>query len=532
MSKQVKRAERTVYPLKELPSFQDKQIEFNSVAEIITTRAREIPEKTYVYYYDQSITYAQINTRANQVAAYLKEMGVSKGDVVQSMVLNSPEVYYTMFGAQKLGAVAGAINYMLKGPEIAHVLDDAKPRVVFVSSDFMKDFAEGYNQASNKPVVVEVDTGEEHGTTVAQRKLVQILAEYPSEEMLVPQNPDDPYMLLYSSGTTGRPKGILLSNKGQLAVCKDLAHTGALTSEDLVLIVLPMFHTNPLCVWTYPMAFLGASVCIRRSFSPDDFWPPILDYGVTIAMGVPTMYHYVYNSVDPDTIDRSRLKLRYAFAGASPMPVELIDAFNDKFNVEIVDGYGLTEATGVSSNNHGVPTKPGSIGVVKERQEMEIMDDDNKILPPGEVGEICVKGDPVMIGYLNRPEATKEAIKNGWLHTGDMGYMDEEGYFYIVGRKKEMINRGGENIYPREIEIQLEAHPKVNQVVVLGTPDQSLGERVKACIILTEEGALTEEDVIEYLKDKIARYKIPEIVEFHSEFPLNSTGKIMKDRLR
>lgn len=528
-----KKVQRPVYPLEELSVFKDgKRIEFDSMAEMITVRAREIPGKTHVLYYDEVITYARTNEQSNRVANYLIEMGVKKGDVVSAMVLNSPEVYYTMFGAQKLGAIAGGINYMLKGPEIAHVLDDSKPKVAFVSSEFMKDFAAGYRLASHKPIVVEVATGVEHGDDIAGQKLADILAKYPADEALVPQSLDDPYLLLYSSGTTGRPKGILLSNRGQLDICKSMASLGGIKSDDVMMIVLPMFHTNPLCVWTYPMTYLGATLCIRKMFSPQDFWPSLLRYGVTVAMGVPTMYNYIYNVADPGSIDRSKLKLRDAFCGAAPMPVELIRAFKEKFDVTVIEGYGLTEATGVSTSSYGIPGKWGSIGVPYPGQQVEIMDDDNNILPVGEKGEICIKGHPVMIGYLNKPETTAETIRDGWLHTGDMGYADEEGYLYVAGRKKEMINRGGENIYPREIECVLETHPMVDQVAVVGVSDPALGERVKACIILREQGALTADDVKQFLKDKIAKYKIPEYVVFMTSFPLNPTGKVLKENLK
>jgi long-chain acyl-CoA synthetase len=533
MPESAKKVKRTVYPLEELDSFKDgKRLHFDSVAEMFTARAGEIPHKPFVLYYDQVITYAQVNRRSNRVAGYLREMGVKKGDVVSVMVLNAPEVYYTMFGVQKLGAVAGAVNYMLKGPEIAHVLDDSKPKVAFVGSEFMRDFAAGYRMASHRPAVVEVYTGLDHGENIAGLKLADILDSYPAEEALVPLAPDDPYLLLYSSGTTGKPKGILLTNRGQLSICKNMAAMGGFNKDDIMMIVLPMFHTNPLCIWTYPMAYLGATLCIRKTFSPQDFWPSILKYGVTIIMGVPTMYNYVCNIADPASIDRSRLKLRYAFCGAAPLPIELIGAFKEKFGVQVIEGYGLTEATGVSTSSFGIPLKWGSIGIPYPEQQVEIMDDHNKVLPVGEKGEICIKGDAVMRGYLNNPEATAETIKDGWLHTGDMGYVDEEGYFFVAGRKKEMINRGGENIYPREIESVLEGHPAVDQVAVVGIPDQSLGERVKACIILREQGSLTAEEVRAFLADRLAKYKIPEVVEFMTAFPLNPTGKVLKGELK
>lgn len=519
-------------PLEEISLLNDKRLEFNSMAEMITQRAREIPDKPYVLYYDQVISYAQMNNRANKVANYLKQEGVKKGDVVSFMIMNSPEIYYVMFGAQKLGAVAGGINFLLQGPEIAHVLDDSKPAVVFVGSQFMNKFQDGYTLAAHKPVVVEVKTGIEHGSDLSSQSLAGILEEYSADEALVGQDLSDPYLLLYSSGTTGKPKGILLPNRAELCMCKEWASTGIFQEDDVYLIVLPMFHSNPLCVWTYPMAYLGLTICIRESFSPTDFWPAILENGVTHVLAVPAMYNYVHSVVNPDTVDKSKLKLRYALTGAAPFSVELKREWQEQYNVTILEGYGLTEASGFSIGNLNVPDNEKAIGVALDRQQVEIMDDENNILAARKNGEICIKSDAVMLAYLNNPEATAETLIDGWLHTGDMGYMDEQGYVYMAGRKKEMINRGGENIYPREIEIVLEAHPDVVAVAVVGVADKALGERVKACIIPKEEGKLSEENIKEYLKDKIAKYKIPDYVEFRTEFPTNSTGKILKYEMK
>lgn len=523
---------RPTVPLEELEVLKGKQLDFDSVAEMLVVRSREIPDTTYALYYDQVVTFSLLNEKANRVANYLKGVGVKKGDIVSVMVLNSPDIYYTMFGAQKLGAVAGAVNYMLKGPEIAYVLEDSKPKVVFVGSDYMDEFARGWHRSSHKPIVVEVVTDVEHGAHIASDTLDDILKSFPADECLVPQKPEDPFLLLYSSGTTGMPKGILLSNKNQLTICRDRASMGISRPGDVTLIILPMFHTNPLCVHSYPLIYLGLTLCIRKSFSPSDFWPTIMNYGITIVQGVPAMYAYIYKAADPSVIDKSKLKLRYAFSGAAPMPTELIDGFKKKFGVEVIDGYGLTEACGVTTSSLNIPEKRASIGTPYPSLEVEIMDDDNCILPPGERGEICIKGDAVMIGYLNKPEATAETIIDGWLHTGDMGYMDERGYLYISGRKKEMINRGGENIYPREIEIPLEEHPHIAEATVIGAPDPALGERVRACIILNKGCSLTSEEVKGYLRERIAKYKVPEFVEFMDDFPRNPTGKVMKNELK
>ncbi|MEE9911357.1 MAG: acyl--CoA ligase [Deltaproteobacteria bacterium] len=528
-----RRYQRAYVPLDQLATLQGRKIEFDSIAEMFLTRVKENPDSPLVYYYDDVISYAEVNDRANAVARYLKEKGVKKGDIVSVMILNSPEIYYTMFGAQKLGAVTGAVNYMLKGPEIAYVLEDSRPKVVFVGSEYMEEFAKGWHLSRHKPIVVEAVTGVEHTAKITETTLKDVLAAYPTDECLVSgQTPDDPVMLLYSSGTTGMPKGILLSNRNELAICKGKAIFGTSLPGDVFMIVLPMFHVNPLCVWTYPTIYQGLTLCIRRTFSPADFWPSLMRYGVTTVQGVPTMYAYIYNAADPKTIDFDKLKLRMAFTGAAPMPVDLIHGFKEKYGVEVVDGYGLTEATGVSTTSSGIPQNIGSIGMAFPGLEVEIMDDKNHILPYGERGEICIRGDAVMIGYLNKPEATAESLKDGWLHTGDMGHMDERGYVYISGRKKEMINRGGENIYPREIEIPLEQHPKIAEVAVIGAPDKALGERVRACIILNENCSMTPEEVKEYLQDKIAKYKLPEYVEFMTDFPKNPTGKILKQELK
>jgi long-chain acyl-CoA synthetase len=527
-----KRYIRTYMRLDELATLRGKRLEFDSMAEMVVVRAREIPNAPLVYYYDDVITYRQVNDRANSVAHYLQEKGVKKGDIVSVMVLNSPDIYYTMFGAQKLGAIAGGINYMLKGPEIAYALKDSRPRVAFVGSEYMEEFAKGWQLSTHKPVVVEVVTGIDHEAHISETTLKEILAKYPSTECLVPQKPDDPFILLYSSGTTGMPKGILLSNRNELAICKGGSSYGRTLPGDVFMIILPMFHVNPLCVWTYPTIFQGQAICIRKIFKPTDFWPSLTRYGVTTVQGVPAMYSYIYNAADPKTIEFDKLKLRMAFTGAAPMPVELTRGFKEKYGVEVVDGYGLTEATGVSTSSSGIPENLGSIGMAFPGLEVEIMDDTNNILPYGEKGEICVKGDAVMIGYLNKPEATAESLREGWLHTGDMGHMDEMGYVYISGRKKEMINRGGENIYPREIEIPLEKHPKIAEVAVIGASDKALGERVRACIILNESCTMTEDEVKQYLQDKIAKYKLPEFVEFMTDFPRNPTGKILKQELK
>lgn len=527
------RIEHNIVPPEKLPFLRGMRTEFSSLAEMITVRAKEIPNRAHVFYYDQVISYSQTNERANHVANYLRSHGVKKGDIISLLVLNSPDIYYIIFGIMKLGAIAGSINFLFQGPEIAYLLDDCRPKFIFVGSEFMATFAKAYEMANHKPKVVEVNTGFDHAINIKQEQFACILDQYPEDEVLADQKPKDPCMLLYSSGTTGRPKGILLSNAGHFCSARGLASIGLVEGEDVILMNLPMFHVNPISTLTTLMTYCGQTICIRKTFSPSDFWPTVLNYEVTMAMAVPAMWMYVYNNTDVDNIDRSKLRLKKAICGGAPLPVDIIKAIKDKFNLDIIDGYGLTEATGNSVLNPVLgKKKPGSIGLAVPGQEIEIMDDENRRLVPGEVGEICIRSDTVMLGYLNNPEATKHAIRDGWLHTGDMAYMDEDGFIFIVDRKKDMINRGGENIYPREIEIALESNPKIREVAVIGVPDKALGERVKAYIVLKEPNSITEEEVKNYLQGKIAKFKIPEVVEFVTDFPRNPTGKILKKELR
>jgi len=349
---------------------------FSSMAEMIAVRAQEIPDRVHVLHYERAFTYAQTNSKANRVAHFLKDQGVRKGDIVSVMILNAPEIYDAMFGAQKIGAVAGLINFALKGPEIAYVLDHSRPKVVFVGSDFMPDFATGYAGAAHKPVVVEVKTAAEHTEQPAQITLEEILTRYPDDEALVELSPDDPFLMLYSSGTTGRPKGIMITHRNQLSICRDMARLGIFQGHDTMLVLLPMFHTNPICVWSFPIVFCGQTICIRKAFSPADFWPAIVDNGITVVMGVPAMYNYVFYSIDPAIVDRSRLKLRWAFCGAAPLSVDLIRGFKERFEVDIIEGYGLTEGTGISTvNPPGGVRKIGSVGIALPEQRIAILDE-------------------------------------------------------------------------------------------------------------------------------------------------------------
>lgn len=515
------------------PHLQGRRLEFESIAEMLTVRSQETPEAPHVYYDNQQLTYQDTNRQANQVGNFLKAIGVKQGDVVAVMLLNSPDIYYVMWGAQKLGAIALVMNYCLKAPEIAYVLNDSQPKAVFVGSECMTEFAKGWENAAAKPYVVEVAANAGRKAAIAQTQLAEIMAAYPPDECLVKQRLDDPFMLLYSSGTTGEPKGVLLSNRAQLSQCRNINHQGYIQGGDIMMIMLPMFHANPLCVFTYPISYAGQALCICRKFSPADFWPAVIDYGITIIMGVPTMFDYILNKADSITPDMSKVKIRYAFTGGASLAAATRQGFKEKYNINLLVGYGLTEGCGGNTTEPALGEwKAGSCGMVHAETQIEIMDQEGNILPNHVDGEICIKGDCVMLGYLNRPEQSAATVRNGFLHTGDIGHFDDEGYLFIVERKRDVIVRGGEKIYSRQIEAVLEEHPLVAETAVIGVSDQCLGQRIKAYIVPKRAGAMNAEDIRQWLLERMAKYRVPEFYEFVEQLPRTPSGKIQKFALR
>ena len=526
------RAKLPYIPLEQQPYLAGRQLDFESIGQMLTVRSRETPQAPHVYYYDQTLTYKDTNDQANKVANYLKAKGIHKGDIIAVMMANSPEIYYAMWGAHKLGAIAMCVPNMFRGPEIAYILDDAKPKVAFVGSDCMTEFLKGLDQADTKPAVVEA-AGKTHADVPAvQDTLADILTAFPADECLVKQDPEDIFLLLYSSGTTGRPKGILLANRAGLSLCRDQNRSGIVTGNDVMLLILPMYHCCPLCVFTYPLSYAGQAICIRQ-FSVTDFWPTVIQYGITIVMAVPTMLEYILNRIDPQSVDLSKVKIRYANTGAGPLALSTRKRLKEQYNIDLLVGYGLTEGGGGCCVEPPLGRyKEGSCGLPYPEQQLEIIDEQGQILPDNQIGEICIKGANVMSGYLNKPEEYAKAMAGGFLHTGDVGYFDEEGYLFVTDRKGDLVVRGGENIYPREIEHVLETNRLIAEVAVIGVPDKLLGERLKAFIVPRVRGTVTADSVKAWLRERIADFKIPDYYEFVTALPRTATGKVQKFALR
>ncbi|MGB6838325.1 MAG: long-chain fatty acid--CoA ligase [Dehalococcoidia bacterium] len=496
-----------------------------NLRELIELHLADRPDQTFIYWRDEEISYRTLNEGANRVANGLRALGVGKGDVVSVYLPNCPEFFYTWFGIVKLGAVFGPVNAMFKGDEVRHVLSDSGA-VVAVTSQALLDTikaARGECPALREVICLE---GQAPGAMAFEE-----LMEQPPELEPVALARDDLTAIVYTSGTTGRPKGAMLSHFNY--VWDTMAAVDVMPiqpGQDRLGLILPLFHVNAQ-VTSLSQLYVGGAVAMWERFSPSDFWETVQHYRPTTFSAVPTMLSILLAVPRPEGLDTS--SLRYVICGAAALPLDIFERFEETFDLRILEGYGLTEATCVSSlNPYWGIRKVGSIGLPLRGQPMKIVDDNMNELPPGEFGEIVVKGPNVMMGYYNNPEATTETIVNGWVRTGDIGYTDEDGYFFIVDRKKEMIIRGGENIYPREVEEVLFTHPKIVEAAVIGRPDPIWGEEVVAVIVPQPGQTLTPEEVQEFCKERMASYKAPRQVEFREDLPKTVTGKVAKKALR
>jgi long-chain acyl-CoA synthetase len=496
-----------------------------NLRELIDLHLTDRSDQTFIYWRDEEISYRTLNERANRVANGLRALGVGKGDVVSVYLPNCPEFLYTWFGIVKLGAVFGPVNAMFKGDEVSHVLSDSGA-VVAVASQALLDTinaARGECPALREVICLE---GQAPGA-----KAFEELMEHPPELEPVALARDDLAAIVYTSGTTGRPKGAMLSHFNY--VWNTMAAVDVMPvqpGQGRLGLILPLFHVNAQ-VSALSQLYIGGAVAMWERFSPSDFWETVQHYRPTTFSGVPTMLSILLAVPRPEGLDIS--SLHYVICGAAPLPLDIFQRFEETFDLRIMEGYGLTEATCVSSlNPYWGIRKVGSIGLPLRGQPMKIVDDNMNDLPPGEFGEIVIKGPNVMQGYYNNPKATAETIVNGWVRTGDIGYTDEDGYFFIVDRKKEMIIRGGENIYPREVEEVLFTHPKVAEAAVIGRPDPIWGEEVVAVIVPQPGQTLTPEEVQEFCKERMASYKAPRQVEFREDLPKTVTGKVAKKALK
>lgn len=487
-------------------------------------------EKTAVYYYDDTYTCKELNSLVNRFASGLaNKMGLSKGDVVAIQSSNTVEYVITVLACWKIGVAVTPLNPALKPDEIHYQLDNSEAKC-FIYEGYIADKAREALKSLERKIKKVIFSGTKENDEL---EFNEVYDEQPLQNASVPVTLDSIALIVYTSGTTGKPKGVLLTHSNIIEMAKMQIKALKLTENDRSFVILPLFHVNAFMFKFISVLMVGGSMVIRKKFVLEEFLPCIDRYQPTFTSAVPTIYGLLANLPEGEEKKYDLSSLRFGICGAAPVSVTLFEKFESRYPFKLIEGWGLSEGTCATTLNPlDGKRKIGSIGRVLEGQELKVVDDNGVEVPIGEKGELIVKGPNVMKGYLKREEATKETIKDGWLYTGDIGYQDEEGYFYIVDRKKDMIIRGGMNIYPKQIEEVLYQIPEIQEAAVIGVPDEVYGEEVVAFVSLKEKGAITEEEIIDYCKKKMANYRCPKKVFILDELPKNSVGKITKGPLR
>jgi long-chain acyl-CoA synthetase len=486
-----------------------------NLAQTILDAGREDPDHVALKLDDTELTYKLLDGATAHMVGLLREHGVKPGDRVGIMLPNVPYFPVCYYGVLRAGAIVVPMNVLLKKREVGYYLKDPEAKVLIAWGDFAEAAETGAEDAGAECLLVKPGEFEDQ---VGAAEAVTEVAE---------TDEGDTAVILYTSGTTGQPKGAELSHANLARNAEASQGLFGLGSDAVVLGALPLFHTfGQTCGMNATLGGGGTLTLIPR-FDPAKALEIIQRDQVNVFQGVPTMYGAMLHLDNRDDYDVSTLKV--CASGGSAMPVELMRGFEEAFGCKVLEGYGLSESSPVASFNHpDRERKPGSIGTPIEGVEMKVVDDDGEEVAQGEPGEILIKGHNVMNGYWKREDATAETIVDGWLHTGDIGKVDEDGYFFIVDRKKELIIRGGYNVYPREIEEVLYEHPDVREAAVLGIPSDEHGEEVAAAVALKDGASTSADELRAYVKDQVAGYKYPRKVWLVDELPKGPTGKILK----
>ncbi|MGQ0761308.1 MAG: class I adenylate-forming enzyme family protein [Acidobacteriota bacterium] len=511
------------------PSVGQKPIdEPENLAALLTDRVQKAPEKVFLVSEadGRQFSYARFAAAVERAAAMLQSLGVTKGDVVSLLMPNSAEYIISYFACWKLGALAGPVNSLLKDDETQFVMHNSEAKAVLVASEFRERIE---NIKGELPHLKSVITVDDEAETTRDFAGQVSLGPAGTPEACVP---DDDAIIIYTSGTTGKPKGCLLTHGNLIANARQISEWLGFTEGDRLLTIMPLFHMNAVSVTTMSALYAGGSSVISPRFSASKFWNVISDYRITSFGSVATMLSMLLNTY-PDGVPAGLRtdQLRFAMCGSAPVPAEVMKKFEETFNCPVIEGYGLSESTCRSTfNPPDERRRAGSCGMTIGN-EMKVVDDDDREVPDGELGEIVLRGENILKGYFKNPDANERAFRGGWFHTGDVGYRDKEGFFFIVDRKSDMIIRGGENIYPREIDEVLYEHPAVAAAATIGVPDPLYGEEVATFIVLKNGTRVTEEELITYCKSKIADYKCPKTVRFVEDIPKGPTGKLLKREL-
>jgi long-chain acyl-CoA synthetase len=472
------------------------------------------PQKIAIYFGDKAIPYAGLLAQARAVGAHLQnKLGVKAGDRVGLWLKNCPEFVAAVYGILLADAVVVPINNFLKPPETAYILNDGGIDVLITDEELGAHFPE---LAAARPQLKILKT-EEFASLPAGAGSGSSRKE------------SDLAVIIYTSGTTGKPKGAMLSHGNLMHNVESCRIVLATVEDDSLAVILPLFHTYMMTVGIFlPFTVGGAIVLVKSLHPPRAALMEIFSRRATILPAVPAFYRMLAGAQLP-----TPLPIRIFISGSAPLPMQTLKEFEEKFKVPLIEGYGLSEASPVVSKNpiKGV-RKAGSIGIPIANVEMSVQDDNGKLLGPNETGEICVRGGNVMQGYWNQPEETKKAFRNGWLLTGDVGYRDSDGYYFITDRKKDMLIVNGINVYPREIEEVIYHYPGVKEAAVIGVPDERRGELPMAFVAAAEGQTLGEKELLQFVRGKLADFKIPKQIILMPALPKNATGKILKTELR
>lgn len=498
-----------------------------SVASILAESARRYPAKDAIVMGDTRLSYAQVWEMSRRYAAVLQEQGIRPGSRVALLLPNVPHFAFAYFGVLALGAVVVPVHALLKAEEIAYALTDSECAAIITAAPLLGEAVKGAELA-NVPLFSVLDSDTDM-TAIARIDTMAMSAT--AIPALLPRQPEDEAVILYTSGTTGKPKGAVLTHSNMLWNATVCAYdTVDIRHEDVLLAVLPLFHSFGQTVNLNAGFLMGATLVLMPRFDGPAALDLMAKEKVTFFAGVPTMYMALLGAAAQSPV---RPPWRRVVSGGAAIPVAIIDKVKDVFGVDIYEGYGLSETAPVATFNQAVyGRKVGSIGCALWGVDVAIANADLEgaieLLPDGTPGEICIRGHNVFSGYLNKPEATEAVVVDGWFRTGDIGYRDEDGFFFIVDRKKDLIIRGGFNVYPREIEEVMATYPGVAQVAVVGLPDEHYGEEIHAVVVCATDQSIDADALREWVKERVGQHKYPRTVHVRESLPLGPSGKVLK----
>ena len=507
-----------------------------NIRELLEDRVQRSPDKAFLFAESDGrvFTYRGFDDQVNRAASTLLNLGVRKGDRVSLLLANRGEYLIFYFACFKIGAWAGPVNALLKPREIEFIIADSEASAVVTQPDLLPNLHEALEHVASLASVIVIDEAG-HWSVVSGRSQVanaESAGETPALPGGRPQvSASDEAVIIYTSGTTGNSKGVLLTHENLLSNARQIAEWLSLGEEDRSLIVMPLFHVNGLMTTAMAALWAGGSIVLAARFSASRHWETDSRYGVTYFGSVATMLS-ILNHTHPEGSGLDIRHFRFALCGSAPVPAEVSKKFESLFGCPVIEGYGLSESTcRATFNPVDERRRSGSVGL-PIGNEMRIFDDDDRERGPHQVGEIVLRGPNIMKGYYKNEAATREAFRSGWFHTGDLGYRDEDDFFYVVDRKSDMIIRGGENIYPREIDEVLYQHAKVKEAATIGVPDELYGEAVKSFIVLRDGEQATEQEIISFCRERLADFKCPKSIEFVEEIPKGPTGKLLKRELQ